>query len=409
MNAYANALLYAIPAFVVLVLIEIAYGHFVKEQKYRFFDTLSSLSSGVTNVLKDSLGLALVLISYPYLVSQLALTQTPSGWPTWVIAFIAIDFAGYWNHRLSHHVNLFWNSHVIHHSSEEFNLACALRQSISNLFGYTAILLLPAALLGVPYQVIAVLAPLHLFGQFWYHTQHIGKLGWLEYILVTPSQHRVHHAINREYIDKNLGQIFSIWDRLFGTFQEELDEVPPRYGVLKPALTYNPLWINFQHFYNLAFDAWHAKSWIDKMRIWFMPTGWRPTDVAARFERSIIEDVYAYQKYHPKETSSRKIIVFIQFLLAIGLLLYFFSQFSSMEAEIQLLTGGLIFLMVMGYSSLMDGSKSALFFEGIRLLYLMALYFLVPTFYNDLALPFSLLIGVSSLSAIATKVSLSNE
>ena len=409
MNAYANALLYAIPAFVVLVLIEIAYGHFVKDQKYRFFDTLSSLSSGVTNVLKDSLGLALILISYPFLVSQLALTQTPSGWPTWVIAFIAIDFAGYWNHRLSHHVNLFWNSHVIHHSSEEFNLACALRQSISNLIGYTAILLLPAALLGVSYQVIAVLAPLHLFGQFWYHTQHIGKLGWLEYILVTPSQHRVHHAINKEYIDKNLGQIFSVWDRLFGTFQEELDEVPPRYGVLKPVLTYNPLWINFQHFYNLAFDAWHTKSWIDKMRIWIMPTGWRPADVAVRFERSIIEDVYSYQKYYPKETSSRKFIVFTQFLLAIGLLLYFFSQFSRLETDIQLLTGGLVFLMVMGYSSLMDDSKWALFFDGIRLLYLMALYFLVPTFFSDLALPFSFLIGVSSLSAIATKVSLTNE
>ena len=409
MNAYASALLYAIPAFVVLVLIEIAYGHFVKDQKHRFFDTLSSLSSGVTNVLKDSLGLALVLISYPFLVSQLALTQTPSGWPTWVIAFIAIDFAGYWNHRLSHHVNLFWNSHVIHHSSEEFNLACALRQSISNLIGYTAILLLPAAMLGVPYQVIAVLAPLHLFGQFWYHTQHIRKLGWLEYILVTPSQHRVHHAINNEYIDKNLGQIFSVWDRLFGTFQEELEEVPPRYGVLKPALTYNPLWINFQHLYNLAFDAWYAKSWMDKMRIWFMPTGWRPDDVAARFDRSIIEDVYAYQKYHPKETSSRKIIVFTQFLLAIGLLLYFFSQFSMMETDTQLLTGGLIFLMVMGYSSLMDGSKWALFFEGIRLFFLIVLHFLVPTFFSDLAIPFSLLIGLSSLSVIATKVSLTNE
>lgn len=409
MNAYASALLYAIPAFVVLVLIEIAYGHFVKDQKHRFFDTLSSLSSGVTNVLKDSLGLALVLISYPFLVSQLALTQTPSGWPTWVIAFIAIDFAGYWNHRLSHHVNLFWNSHVIHHSSEEFNLACALRQSISNLIGYTAILLLPAAMLGVPYQVIAVLAPLHLFGQFWYHTQHIGKLGWLEYILVTPSQHRVHHAINNEYIDKNLGQIFSVWDRLFGTFQEELEEVPPRYGVLKPALTYNPLWINFQHLYNLAFDAWYAKSWMDKMRIWFMPTGWRPADVAARFDRSIIEDVYTYQKYHPKETSSRKIIVFTQFLLAIGLLLYFFSQFSKMETDTQLLTGGLVFLMVMGYSSLMDGSKWALFFEGIRLFFLIVLHFLVPTFFSDLAIPFSLLIGLSSLSVIATKVSLTNE
>jgi alkylglycerol monooxygenase len=409
MNAYANALLYAIPTFVVLVLIEIAYGHFIKNQKYRFFDTISSLSSGVTNVLKDSLGLALVLISYPFLVTHLAITETPSGWPTWLIAFIAIDFAGYWNHRLNHHVNIFWNSHVIHHSSEEFNLACALRQSISNLIGYTAILLLPAALLGVPYKIIAVLAPLHLFGQFWYHTQHIGKLGWIEYILITPSQHRVHHAINKEYIDKNLGQIFSIWDRLFGTFQEELDAVPPKYGVLKPVQTYNPLWINFQHLYNLAFDAWHTKSWIDKLRIWFMPTGWRPVDVATRFERPIIEDVYTYQKYDPKGTITRKGIVFIQFLLAIGFLLYLFSQFSRLGTDIQLLTGGIIFLMVMGYSSLMDGSKWALFFEGGRILYLIAVFFLNPAFFIELQIPFSLLLGLSSLSALATKVSLSDE
>ena len=266
MDAYANALLYAIPGFMVLMLIEIAYGHYVKQQKYRLFDTLSSLSSGVTNVLKDSLGLALVLVSYPFLASRLAVVEVSNSWLTWVIAFVVIDFAGYWNHRLSHRVNIFWNQHVIHHSSEDFNLACALRQSISNVVGYTAILLLPAALLGVEYSVIAVLAPLHLFGQFWYHTQHIGKLGFLEYILVTPSQHRVHHAINEQYIDKNLGQIFSVWDRLFGTFQEELDEVPPRYGVLKPAMTYNPLWINFQHAYNLAFDAWHAKRFTDKLR-----------------------------------------------------------------------------------------------------------------------------------------------
>ena len=409
MNAYANALLYAIPAFVVLVLIEIAYGHFIKNQKYRFFDTISSLSSGVTNVLKDSLGLALVLISYPFLVTHLAITETPSGWPTWLIAFIAIDFAGYWNHRLNHHVNIFWNSHVIHHSSEEFNLACALRQSISNLIGYTAILLLPAALLGVPYKIIAVLAPLHLFGQFWYHTQHIGKLGWIEYILITPSQHRVHHAINKEYIDKNLGQIFSIWDRLFGTFQEELDAVPPKYGVLKPVQTYNPLWINFQHLYNLAFDAWHTKSWTDKLRIWFMPTGWRPVDVATRFERLIIEDVYTYQKYDPKGATTRKGIVFIQFLLAIGFLLYLFSQFSRLGTDIQLLTGGIIFLMVMGYSSLMDGSKWALFFEVGRILYLIALFFLNPAFFIELQIPFSLLIGLSFLSALATKVSLSDE
>lgn len=409
MNAYANALLYAIPAFVVLVLIEIAYGHVVKNQKYRFFDTLSSLSSGVTNVLKDSLGLALVLISYPFLEERLSIMNVSSGWLTWTVAFIAIDFAGYWNHRLSHHINIFWNTHVIHHSSEEFNLACALRQSISNVVGYTAILLIPAAIVGVPYQVISVLAPLHLFGQFWYHTQHIGKLGWVEYILVTPSQHRVHHAINAQYIDKNLGQIFSIWDRIFGTFQEELDEVPPRYGVLKPAETYNPLWINFQHFYNLCFDAWHAKHWYDKLRIWFMPTGWRPADVAQRFERPIIEDVYAYQKYDPKSTPLRNAIVFVQFLLAISLLLYFFAHFSELNTSDRLFSGGLIFVMVMTYTSLMDASRFALAFAGLQIGYLIVLHLFQPAFFGNLGLPFSLLVGLSSLSGLATKWALSND
>ena len=408
MDAYANALLYAIPGFMVLMLIEIAYGHYVKNQKYRLFDTLSSLSSGVTNVLKDSLGLALVLVSYPFLASRLAVVEVSNSWLTWVIAFVVIDFAGYWNHRLSHRVNIFWNQHVIHHSSEDFNLACALRQSISNVVGYTAILLLPAALLGVEYSVIAVLAPLHLFGQFWYHTQHIGKLGFLEYILVTPSQHRVHHAINEQYIDKNLGQIFSVWDRLFGTFQEELDEVPPRYGVLKPAMTYNPLWINFQHAYNLAFDAWHAKRFTDKLRIWFMPTGWRPADVAERFDRPIIEDVYAYEKYDPKSTLLRRVVVFAQFVLAISLLFYFFALFSELSNTYRLYAGALIFLMVMGYSSLMDGSRWALAFEALRIAFVIGLYLWSPTFFDALGLPFTLLVGLSALSGLATKWALSD-
>ena len=408
MDAYANALLYAIPGFMVLMLIEIAYGHYVKNQKYRLFDTLSSLSSGVTNVLKDSLGLALVLVSYPFLASRLAVVEVSNSWLTWVIAFVVIDFAGYWNHRLSHRVNIFWNQHVIHHSSEDFNLACALRQSISNVVGYTAILLLPAALLGVEYSVIAVLAPLHLFGQFWYHTQHIGKLGFLEYILVTPSQHRVHHAINEQYIDKNLGQIFSVWDRLFGTFQEELDDVPPRYGVLKPAMTYNPLWINFQHAYNLAFDAWHAKRFTDKLRIWFMPTGWRPADVAERFDRPIIEDVYAYEKYDPKSTLLRRVVVFAQFVLAISLLFYFFALFSDLSNTYRLYAGALIFLMVMGYSSLMDGSRWALAFEALRIAFVIGLYLWSPAFFDALGLPFTLLVGLSALSGLATKWALSD-
>ena len=143
--------------------------------------------------------------------------------------------------------------------------------------------LVPAALLGVPHKIIIVLAPLHLFGQFWYHTRHIGKLGWLEYIFVTPSQHRVHHAINPEYVDKNLSAIFCIWDRMFGTFQEELDDVPCVYGTLKPVRTWNPFIINFHHAWNLAKDAWRTEKWSDKIRLWLMPTGWRPEDVSKNF------------------------------------------------------------------------------------------------------------------------------
>lgn len=186
METYATALLYAIPFFILLMGIEIGYGYFKKNQKYKVMDTLSSISSGLTNIVKDSLGLGVILVSYPYLVEHLAVTQIEATWLVWVIAFFTIDFAGYWNHRLSHHVNIFWNQHVIHHSSEEFNLACALRQSISNLIGYFPLMLLPAALLGVPAEVIGILAPAHLFAQFWYHTQHIGKMGWLEYVIVTP-------------------------------------------------------------------------------------------------------------------------------------------------------------------------------------------------------------------------------
>ncbi len=403
MESYANALLYATPFFLVLVLVELLYGHFVKKQKHRFMDTVSSLSSGLTNVVKDSLGLVVVLVSYPFLEEHLALMELGNGWAVWAVAFVAIDFAGYWNHRLSHHVNLFWNQHMIHHSSEEFNLACALRQPISNLLGYFGLLLIPAALLGVPPQIIAVLAPIHLFAQFWYHTQHIGKMGWLEYIIVTPSQHRVHHAINAEYIDKNLGQIFCVWDRMFGTFQEELDHVPPQYGVLKPVHTWNPLIINFQHFWRLCQDAWRTRSPWDKIRIWFMPTGWRPGDVREAYPVEVIEDVYSYEKYAPPAPPVLKAYALFQLTATTLMMLFMFYNYSQIGFEGLLLLGAFVFVGVFGYTGLMDRRKYAAWVEisrslcGLALLYwsggwfgidslvpmgslLVALYFVISLF-----------------------------
>ena len=386
MESYATALLYATPFFIGLVLIEILYGRFVKDQKHNLMDTVSSLSSGLTNVVKDSLGLVLILVSYPFLLEHLALIEIKATWLVWVVAFIALDFAGYWNHRLSHHINLFWNQHVIHHSSEEFNLACALRQPISNLLGYYALLLIPAALLGVPNQVIAILAPIHLFAQFWYHTQYIGKMGILEYVIVTPSQHRVHHAINPEYIDKNLGQIFCIWDRMFGTFQEELDDVPPQYGVLKPANTWNPIIINFQHIWRLMQDAWRTRSYWDKIRIWFMPTGWRPKDVKDKYPVEVIQDVYNFKKYSPETSPWLKGYALFQLIATTFLMLFMFYSYSEIGFDGLLLFGAFIFVGIYGYTTLMDRKSYAVLIEVIRgvaglvLIYLSGDWFGIDTY-----------------------------
>lgn len=366
MEAYATALLYAIPFFIFLLVVEIAYGQWVKNQRHKLMDTVSSISSGLTNIVKDSLGLGVILVSYPYLLEHMAIIQIKATWLVWLVAFIVIDFAGYWNHRLSHRVNIFWNQHVIHHSSEEFNLACALRQSISNLIGYFPLLLFPAAVVGVPYEVIAILGPIHLFGQFWYHTQHIGKMGWLEYIIVTPSQHRVHHAINPQYIDKNLGQILCIWDRWFGTFQEELPEVPPQYGVLKPAATWNPILINFQHFWRLLQDAWRTRNFWDKLCIWFMPTGWRPADVKEKYPMDTISDVYSFERYDTPASTFLKGYVVFQMLVNLILLLFMFYNYSEIGFNGLLLFGLFIFMGIYGYTSLMDRNRFALWIEVFR-------------------------------------------
>ncbi|MGC6401990.1 MAG: sterol desaturase family protein [Flavobacteriaceae bacterium] len=368
MEAYANALLVAIPLFMVLMGIEMLYGHFKGKQTYTLMDTLSSLSSGMTNVLKDSLGLVVILVSYPYLKDLLAVQELSSTIWTYIIAFICIDFASYWAHRLNHKVNIFWNQHIIHHSSEEFNLACALRQSISNVLGFGALFLLPAAVLGVPEKVIQILAPLHLFAQFWYHTKHIGKLGILEYLIVTPSQHRVHHAINPIYIDKNLAAIFCVWDRLFGTFQEELEDEPPVYGTLKPVNSWNPLWINFQHLWGLIQDAWRTKSWKAKLLIWFKPTGWRPQDVSEKWPRKSIESVHLQEKYQTNLSKNERRWAIFHWLGTTLLLMVFLAVFADLSPLYRLAYGALIFISIFGYTAVMDRNSWGISFEWGRTL-----------------------------------------
>jgi sterol desaturase/sphingolipid hydroxylase (fatty acid hydroxylase superfamily) len=366
MNTYASLLLWVVPAFYLLIIIEVLYGHYKKNQTYNLMDTIASLSSGTTNLLKDILGLTIIIISYPFLLSKLSLFDIENNLWVYIIAFICIDFSSYWNHRLNHKINIFWNQHVIHHSSEEFNLACALRQSISNFLGYGALFLIPAAIFGIQHEVIGLLLPLHLFGQFWYHTRHIGKLGILEYIIVTPSQHRVHHAINPVYIDKNLGAIFCVWDRWFGTFQEELDDEPPVYGVLKPVSTWNPILINFTHIWGLILDFFRTKSLKEKLILWFMPTGYRPEDVVEKYPIDKIVDVHNFDKYSPPTNKLVTSWVLFQWLSTNILVFFFLSNFSKFTTQQSLIFGGIIFLSIFSYSAVMDGFKWAYKLEIIR-------------------------------------------
>ena len=197
-------------------------------------DTVSSLSSAITMVIKNVLGLSFTILSYKWIEERVALTHITTNGLTYVIAFICLDFSHYWIHRIDHKINFFWNSHIVHHSSEEFDLACAVRQPISSFVKIFSLFLLPAALLGISPLVIATVTPIQFFAQFWYHTRYIKRMGFLEHILVTPSHHRVHHAFNKEYMDKNMAQIFIIWDKLFGTFQEERADIIPVYGITRP-------------------------------------------------------------------------------------------------------------------------------------------------------------------------------
>ncbi len=369
METYGKIILIAMPAFLLLVLFEKWYGWYRGKETVRTLDMISSLSSGITNVTKDVLGLSLVVISYEWMVNQLAITQVPNGFLTYLIAFIALDFAGYWIHRIAHEYNIFWNNHIIHHSSEDFNLACALRQSISSIIKIFTIFLLPAAILGVPGQVIAIVAPLHLFAQFWYHTRHIGKMGFLENIIVTPSHHRVHHAINKEYMDKNYGQIFIIWDKLFGTYQEELADVPAVYGITRPVRTWNPIKINFMHLWLLIKDAWHAQHWKDKLRIWFMPTGWRPDDVAAKFPVYKIEDVYHFEKYDTGHTKTMVIWSWVQLAITLLFISYLFGNIAAIGSPNMFVYGAFVFLQVYAFTELMDRSKYAWIWETLKTIF----------------------------------------
>jgi sterol desaturase/sphingolipid hydroxylase (fatty acid hydroxylase superfamily) len=239
----------------------------------------------------------------------------------WVVGLVLYDLCYYWHHRLGHEVALFWAAHVVHHQSEDYNLSTALRQTSSGWIGGW-LFYLPMAVLGFPPLVFAVVGLIDLLYQYWVHTQQIGRLGWFDRWFCAPSNHRVHHAVNDRYLDKNYGGILIVWDRLFGTFEEERDDEPCVYGTRGPLRSWNPVWANLQIYWELAKDSWRAERWVDKLRVWLKPPGWRPADVAAKWPKPAF-DITRVQRFDPPMSRGAMWAAGLLFLALMGAVLGF--------------------------------------------------------------------------------------
>jgi sterol desaturase/sphingolipid hydroxylase (fatty acid hydroxylase superfamily) len=300
----------AIPFFILAMVVEFAYGHFAKKQTYRLSDTVNSLQLGVLSRLNDVLKLGFSAVLLGWLAKQMGVPQwsMQPAWQ-WIVAFVAYDFCYYWKHRYGHEWRIMWASHVAHHQSEEFNLSTALRQTGTDYIGF--VFYIPLYLAGIPAAAIVTVGSLNLIYQFWVHTEHIRRVGPLEWILVTPSNHRVHHARNPEYIDRNYGGVFILWDRLFGTFKDERVDEPCVYGITTGLKSWNPLWANFHFWGETARLAWQTRNWGDKLRIWFMRPGWYPADLQPHKEAASAGD-WRYAKFNPPNALFTRIHIFVQ-------------------------------------------------------------------------------------------------
>jgi len=403
MSFYIKSLFVAVPIFMFLIALEAIIAKKRGIRVNRQADVIASLSSGLTKIIRDGVKYGFVIIGYSWLVNNLTIFHIENIWIAVIIAFLVQDFTGYCTHRLKHRVNILWNRHIIHHSSEDFNLACALRQSISNAINFSTIFMIPAALLGVPVKIFVILGPIHFFFQFWYHTQLIGKMGVFEYFLVTPSHHRVHHAINSEYIDKNYGQILIIWDKIFGSFQAEIDNVKPVYGTLKPVRTWNPVIINYKHFWQLLKDAWHAERYFDKIRIWFMPTGWRPIDVKEKFPLLEVTNPAKQSKYNTNNSRGLFAYSWSQLVITHLLLFHLLVIFSSHSNTMNYLYAVVLLLSVFSFTSMLDNSNYAFIAELSKATLVFVLLFIQNlSWYGLQGIPVYLLILYIIFSLVLT-------
>ena len=378
-------ILYSIPVFGVLMLCEFLYGMHKQKNTYRLNDTLCSLTLGVLSRFPSVLNLGINSLVYSTILRYLKPNLLPlDSWTTWLLAFLLYDFCYYWQHRLSHERTLLWASHVVHHQSEDYNLGTALRQT-STSFLFAWIFYIPMFLVGVPFDVFVTIAAANLVYQFWVHTEHIGKLGFLEKFLVTPSNHRVHHACNKRYIDANYGGVFILWDRIFGTFVDETVLEKPIYGTLKPLRSWNPLWANMELYHQMVSDAWQTERLKDKLRVWGSRTGWRPKDVMERFPIHSLRTPDQI-KYETRTSLNHQIFAVSQFV-AYSFLTFVIVISKDNLTEFEIATFAIIVaasaFISAGHLDL-DRRKTSTWLEVVRSLVVLGLVFLTSFWSSEL-------------------------
>jgi alkylglycerol monooxygenase len=388
----------AVPVFFLLIFAELIYGNWKKEKYYRLNDTLTNLSCGVGQaVLGVWIKLYTVfLIAFFY---QFRLFTVPNTWYYGILLFLGIDFCYYWFHRLSHEVNAIWATHVVHHQSEEYNLSVALRQSwFQSLF--SSAFYIPLPFLGFHPNTIALIIAFNTLYQFWIHTKTIKKMPRIiEFIFNTPSHHRVHHGTNPKYIDRNHAGSLIIWDRMFGTFQQEEEEVV--YGITSPLRSWSPLWANTHYWKEIGGLSFKTRKFKDKFLMFIKPPGWLPAEMGGRQYAPEVNP--AYQKYDPPVSKSLSGYLIVQYVFIVAVTSYFLffgKPILDVEKGVDqsmvirsIYIAVYVILSITSIGFLLESKKFAIFLEYFRIFCLGALgfFFMEETYW---------LIAVSVIAAL---------
>ena len=389
----------AVPFFLLAIALEFIFGWAKNKNTYRLNDTVSSLFMGSLSTASKLVLIGVGGAVFYSIETYYALWRMDDSLAiTWIFAFVAYDLCYYCFHRIGHERQIFWASHVAHHQSEEYNLSTALRQTSSS-FLLNWIFYVPLFLIGVPAKVFVTVASVNLIYQFWVHSQHIPKLGWYELFFVSPSNHRVHHATNDLYIDKNYGGVFIIWDRMFGTFQEEQEDDPCVYGIRGPIRSFNPLWANAHIYLGIIKDFLRAEKLKDKFHVLVARTGWQPKDVAKKYPREKY-DYATYIKFDPVVSKLISLYGFIQ-LIVLAIVGPLIIEYGSSNYILGVIYVGMLVFTMVSTSRWLEG-RPAMYMEATRLLVFTvigvmglqysssseaAIFLLIYIFINILALP----------------------